>query len=65
MYKLPPLYKPIEVTPIPDCVYKMKRISDHFNGGNASENYAAVTQIEDVIDLLCLLKHILIFFLLG
>ncbi len=39
MYKLQPLFKAVAETPHPSCVYKMKKISDHFNH-NSTENGA-------------------------
>ncbi|XP_046449612.1 probable aminoacyl tRNA synthase complex-interacting multifunctional protein 2 isoform X1 [Daphnia pulex] len=38
MYKLQPLFKSVVETPHPSCVYKMKKISDHFNHNIAANN---------------------------
>ncbi|XP_057367192.1 probable aminoacyl tRNA synthase complex-interacting multifunctional protein 2 isoform X3 [Daphnia carinata] len=57
MYKLQPLFKSVGETPHPSCVYKMKKISDHFNNkvtdgtdcnteDNATSNNCEVEQLE-------------------
>lgn len=38
MYKLQPLFKSVVETPHPNCVYKMKKISDHFNHNIAAND---------------------------
>ncbi|KAK4025603.1 probable aminoacyl tRNA synthase complex-interacting multifunctional protein 2 isoform X2 [Daphnia magna] len=46
MYKLQPLFKSVGETPHPSCVYKMKKISDHFNN-NVTENNGTDCDAQD------------------
>lgn len=70
MYKLQPLFKSVGETPHPSCVYKMKKISDHFNN-NVTENNGTDCDAQDsatpnnVIDrkilIICLHCHLMYF----
>ena len=44
MYKLQPLFKAAVETPHPSCVYKMKKISDHFNPNTENGATESTTQ---------------------
>jgi hypothetical protein len=70
MYKLQPLFKSVVETPHPNCVYKMKKISDHFNhniaandgSGENTQNDATSNNVKKFKNSLFVCHHPLYFF---